>query len=239
MSSSIGNSQNTLTAELLLNKIMNGKLSTESGKTITMGTRAQSSELNQAAIEPSITSANIKAKMTIAIEVQNFLTEAKDYLENLDKEMRSATVETANALKTEAAPHIRSLHLKSFDGQTIFTDDVPVRKIDIDIGLGDTISIGGIDLETVLDELINTKTGLKATVTDANLATFKKDVGKLTDDALDVINGAIATTSSQIRVMNGRTAILDDLASTYVDAAANQSIVGTGSASGLLNNVLN
>ena len=240
MSNSISGGSD-LAAELLLNKIMNGQIKTESGKTVTAGTRAKSSELNRQAIEPSIASANVKAGTAKALEIQTHLTEAKTYFENLDKALAGATLDTAKSLAKDAQTYIANLALREVDGVAVFNAG---STTDVSLGVGtESLALGGIALDTafaVADTgLTASLAGILAATDDTTLATAVGKARTGLDDAIDVSNAGLGLTGMQVSTLEGRSVILDDIAATYTDAATKQSIVATGGASGLLNNVLN
>lgn len=246
--SSISGGGNSLAAELLLNKIMNGQVKTESGKTVTAGSRAKASELNRQAVAPSIASANVKAGVASAVQIQTLLTEAKTYFENLDKALADPTAVSANKLAADAIKFMDSFLAQEVDGVKVFADatgggTTPIdTEIDIDLGFGDTLTVGGIDYGT--DYVVAT-TGLSATLTDlktatdANLDATVLAVRTGLEAAIKTANSNLGLTGMQVQTLEGRSAVLDDLSATFTDAASQQFVVGTGGAENLLGNVLN
>jgi hypothetical protein len=239
MSNRVGG--NDLAAELLLNKIMNGQVKTESGKTVTAGSRAKASELNRQAVAPSIASANVKAGIASAVQIQTHLTEGKAYLENLDKALADTTQVSAKKLATDAKKYMGNFLNLEVDGIKVFEDTA--NTIDVSLGFGDTLTLGDIDFDSVhAAALVTSLDALIATTpatTEADLATAVKNVRDDLEAAIATANSNLGLTGMQVQTLEGRSAVLDDLSATFTDAASQQFVVGTGGAEDLLGNVLN
>lgn len=248
-------SGNSLAAELLLNKIMNGQVQTESGKTVTAGSRMKASELNRQAVGPSIASANVKAGVATAVEIQTRLTEAKAYLENLDKALADTTMEAGKKVAADAVKFMNNFATTKIDSVTVFgappvagppaTGDP--NTIDISLGLGgdtDVLTLGGIDFSEYVQAgaTTNAAVNLKSLADAGTQEAFDTALALVLTDletGIAKANSNIGLTGMQIQTLEGRSAILDDLSATFTDAAAQQFVVGTGGANDLLNNVLN
>jgi len=245
MSNAIGGNNN-LAAELLLNKIMNGQVQTESGKTVTAGSRSKSSELNRQAIAPSIASANVKAGVATAMEIQTRLTEGKTYLENLDKALADATPAAASKLAKDAMEFMNAFATATIEGKLVFRgSELTANQVSVSLGLGtDTLAIGGIDFSAYITA--GTTSNLLKDLGDATAATTDAELKILVDLVRDALAASIETANSnlgvtgmQVQTLEGRSAILDDVSATYTDAASQQFVVETGGSTNLLNNVLN
>lgn len=231
MSNTIG--KTNLSSELLLNKIMNGSVQTESGKTVTMGSRVASSKLNLSAVAPSISSANVKTGSAQATVMQGRLSEMKDYLENLQNEVKTATLETAKSLGADATTYVNKVATTKVDGVLVFG----TGKITVDMGFEESLELGAEEAGKAMTAL-GTAIGAAAPDDETKLAKWKTDQTKAIDTALKAIYDEMGASTSQIRVLDSRSAILDNIAETYVDAASNQGIVASGGANNLLNSVL-
>jgi len=241
MSNAIGG--NNLAAELLLNKIMNGQVQTESGKTVTAGSRMKASELNRQAVAPSIASANVKAGVASAVQIQTLLTEGKNYWENLDKALADTTLISAQKLAKDAIKFMDTFVASEVEGKTVFGISAAAgdTTVEIQLGFGDTLGLGGIDFETDyagttgLKKLLDDLVAADDTAFDAALLAVRAAL----DTDIAKANSNLGLTGMQIQTLEGRSAVLDDLSATFTDAAAQQFVVGTGGANDLLNNVLN
>ncbi len=216
------NSTSSMASELLLNKIMNGQIQTDSGKTITAGTRAASSALSRSALTPALDSATVAQGVAYANDYQSRLTEAIDYLTNLDKTLAGATDAEATALQANAVTFLGTIQASKINGVTAFA--ATPTALNAQLGDGATMAIGG-----KAGALINTYAGLTGTASELR-------TGITT--ALTGLNSELSSVSLQIQTLQGRSDLLDDVAATYSDAAANQYIVDTDSTQSLLENVL-
>ncbi len=222
MSSISSTGSSTMATELLLNKIMNGQVDTGTGKTVTAGSRAAAAELSRDAMTPALESANVKKSEAYAVEYQNDVTEIVNYLNNLNQALAGADDTMGAQLSLEAKAFLGTYATKTIGGGTPFTDDTAA----LDIGNGQTLVIGNNttanDALTAFDTEVTTTAALQAYV----------------DTALSAFNSELARTGLQVETIRGRSALLDDVAATYSDAAANQYVVDTSGVNDLLNNIL-
>ncbi len=214
------NSTSSMASELLLNKIMNGQVQTENGKTVTAGLRANSAELSREATKFGLEGAAVRESEATVTEYQNNLTEMVDYLTNLDKKLTNADEATTTALMTDATAYIDKFVARTVDGAAVFGG----AALDLSIGNGETMAIGGI-ADTVL-------TGAYAETTDS--AAAQADV----QTALNTYMAELTASSQQVQTVAGRSALFDDLANTYSNAASQQYTTGDSGVSDLLNNIL-
>lgn len=236
MSNSISGSG--LSAELLLNKIMNGQVRTESGNTVTIGSRARASELNREALDPSISSANVKAYVGYATAIQSNLSELKGYLENYGKALAGATLTSSVSLSKNATAHITAVGTTNIDGTPVFGGATAATNgITVDIGLGGSLVLGNYAIATDLTDLQAAITALEAGVA-ADYETLADDVQTELDAALEIVNSHVGVAGMHATTLQNRSDVLDDMAIAYSDAASQQFVVGTGGAGDLLGNVL-
>ncbi len=232
------NGVNNLAAELLLNKIMNGQLDPGTGKTVTSGTRSMSSELRRDAVGPSVASAAVKKSVSTAQEIQTRLTEASDYFQALDKNVAGANALSAKRLAEDAQAFITQLNATKVDGKSVFGTET----IDANLGTsGDVLKLGNTGLSAAMsgaDAGLSGLAALSGGSTDAEIQTAIDAARTAFDPIIDLANAQIGVGAMQISTLEGRSSVLDTIAGDFAEAANNQFVTNTGSATNLLNNVV-
>ncbi len=223
--STISSTTSSMASELLLNKIMNGQLETDSGKTVTAGTRSSAAALSNEALTPALESAEVKKGEAYATEFQSHVTEAVNYLTNLQAAVSGAANDTAAAaLLTGAKTFLATIQGTTINGVTPLAAASPTA-LTASLGNGQTLTIGG----TAATDL--------ATFT-SSAATTKATILTAIQTAITELNESVATTGLQVQTLRGRSALYDDIAATYSDAASQQYITDVSDSTDLLENVL-
>ena len=232
------NGVNNLAAELLLNKIMNGQLDPGTGKTVTSGTRSMSSELRRDAVGPSVASAAVKKSVSTAQEIQTRLTEASDYFQSLDKSLAGSTPASAKRLISDAEAYMTSLSALTVDGSAVFGTGTIVASLGTP---GESLTLGNTGLAAAMATATTELGDLKAltgTETDAVIQTAVDKARAGLAPLIDLANAQIGVGAMQIGTLEGRSSVLDTIAGDFAEAANNQFVTNTGSATNLLNNVV-
>ncbi len=228
MSNIVDSTSSGLAAELLLNKVMNGQVKSESGKTITAGLRVASNELNRDALASSIDAAEVRKGEATAIEYQNAVTEMSKFLNNAKASLVGADSTTSDRIMSETVAYLTKMQAKTIgtaaDGTTptaVFA--ATAAPAVVSLGGSETYNIGG---NADLIASIAAFTAASGS-TDANLTTLLGDV-----------SAELAATGLQVNLIDGRSALLEDVASTYAEVAGEQYAVGADTTGDLLNNIL-
>ncbi len=215
-------SSSTMASELLLNKIMNGQVKTD--KTVTAGLRSNSASLSREALTPALESAEVKESEAYAVQFQSTLTEAVNYLNNLHKSLAGADATTALKMMEDAEAFITTIQDTAINGATPFDSTTATT---LNIGNDATIALSTTPSAT-----------LASFITAAGTATDAKTAQGAITTALDALNPELARTGLQVQTIQGRSALLDDIAATFSDASSQQYAVNTSDVTNLLNNVI-
>ncbi len=228
MSNTIDPNASGLAAELLLNKVMNGQLRSESGTTITAGLRSSANELNREALASSLDAAEVKKGQVVATEYQDAVTELHTYLNNAKASLVGADATTEARILAETNAYLTGMEEKTIgftdaDATTAAAVFDGTNSALVSLGGGETFKIGG---NSTLNTAIAAFTAASGS-TSANL-----------DTLLSNVNAELAATGLQVNLIEGRSALLEDVASTYADVAGEQYAIGANTTNDLLNNIL-
>ena len=207
-------------SELLLNRIMNGQMKTDTGKTVTAGTRSTAATLDATALSLGVTAAAVGSAKTIAQGTQSALTEVVSQLKSLRDALTSPGADAATlggAYKTS----LDKLLATTVDGNAVL--GATGQDVKLGSGTAEKISIGGVNLAN--------KTDFKALYTV--LETAPTDT--LVDKAITEVNTLIGLEGAKYSLLSNRVDMLNDLTTTYQTASDDQAVSTGGSASSLLN----
>ena len=127
-------------SELLLNRIMNGQMKTDTGKTVTAGTRSTAAKLDATALSLGVSAAAVGSAKTIAQGTQSALTEVVAQLKSLRDQLASPTADKSTIAGTYAA------NLTALLGTTV--DDTVVlgatgKNVKLGTSNGEIMTVGG------------------------------------------------------------------------------------------------
>ena len=216
-------------AELLLNRIMNGQMQPESGRTVTAANRALASSFDQTAAGYGVLAENVAFGKTIVQGTQNALTELVNQVKSLGKLCSAAD----SALQAQTL----ALDIK----QNI--DDILATKVfgtDVLGNNGKTIAIGEASSETmdVGQANVNAQGSAFNTLYTSLSSLTPSSVEPLCSAAVDELYGAIAKQGAQYAVLSNRYDLLNDLASTYHKASDDEAKQQSASQTTLLDVVM-
>lgn len=224
---------NDFASELVLNRIMNGQIKSDTGKTVTAAGRVMASRLDATAFANSVAAANVSNGLTIAQSAQNAMTELAAKVKKLQE--LGATAKTNDEVQAYAAgmkTEIEALLDTQADGAEVIGGKAGDKALQtVDLGLGSGPVNVGVQVN---------KSGTKFNDLYAVLSTgaTQANIDGLCSDAIDELYAAIATVGSQYDTMNNRYQMLNDLNETYHAASDMQAVTAGGSASSLLSRIL-
>jgi len=216
-------------AELLLNRIMNGQLASETGKTVTAANRALASTFDQTAQSYGVIAENVANGMTIVEGTQNALTELVDQVKSLSELCSSSENDSqAQSLALGIKDNIDAILASVVQGTTVLGDQG--RTLTIGEGGSETLDVGKAAINASGTAFNTLYTGLSSITPSSAQA--------LCSDALDELYGAIAKQGAQYSILSNRYDLLNDLASTYHKASDDEAKQNTTSTDTLLSVVL-
>lgn len=251
-------------SELMLNKMMNGQVASSNGNTITAGLRSQASALYRDSIEPSIASANVSAAIPDVTETQSAITEAKVYIENLYDNIITGDYSTVASTISEGVAWLGNF-LDTYSKEEDADSATTGATTTVDIGLGSTYDVGGINLSSIaalysqlstindeydaenlsdgynaLEEFRALEKGLTSYTAYDGTDTSISDATATSyfNNAIDEAIDGMTVTSMQIQTLQNRSLMLEEVASTYSTAGDSQILTGAGSTSGLLSSII-
>lgn len=205
---------NDFEAELLLNKIMNGQVRVDNGRTVSAANRAKSTSLDIQGIEAATKAGDVAAHVPALIEQQSILTNILNVATQLKKEL------AANPATT-----ITGVLLGKLADLVTMSTDAKLGSQNLDIGLTLTGSgtppadgFATTDHAAVLGTAITTEALL-----DAHIA---------------LLGDALAASAADIKIVNNASSLLKDLADSYTQAGSRQTSVSGFGSTGLLNSIL-
>lgn len=210
----------------IITKIMNNRVTTNTGKTITVGGLFNSSELELAAQEYNVQAENIKKSSVLADGTFNTLTEvihvAKQVADvNAVTNDSKTFIKLGNEFKTE----LTNLLETTVDGKKILAE---TTKIDLGIGSG------SIEVGINLADDLHYKIIEEATNTMAIDGQAYGDQKQL-DSAVDGLFSTAAAASAKASFLDNRYHTLNDLAANTKIAAKKQLVQVGGSPTSLFN----
>lgn len=224
---------NDFASELVLNRIMNGQIKSDTGKTVTAAGRVMASRLDATAFANSVAAANVSNGLTIAQSAQNAMTELAAKVKKLQE--LGATAKTdgeVQAYATGMQAEIDALLDTQADGAAVIggkAGDQDLQTVDLGLGSG-TIGVGV--------QVNKSGTKFNALYTKLSTGATQANIDGLCSAAIDELYAAIATVGSQYDTMNNRYQMLNDLNETYHAASDMQAVTAGGSASSLLSRIL-
>ncbi len=243
MAGSVSASTSSLAAELLLNKIMNGQVQTDTGQSVTAAGRAVSNRLSATAYELRTAEKNmvygegfVTAAQGEVSNLKDMLTNARANLEDVinNNAANSTDFDTAGAAAKEVlAEYKAAMTAAAYNGIKLFTS---ATAQSLNAGNGLTINVLGDKLTGV--------TALRtanANVGALGLVTNKTTAGT----ALTAVENAIAALESyeakygaDIKALQNRQLLLADQGASLDATAAAQSVASMSGASNLLSAML-
>lgn len=210
-------------SELLLNRIMNGQVKTQSGKTVTAGTRSAAARLDTAALAMGVTSAGVAEGKIIAQGTQNALTEVLSQLKSLSDILSDPNVDKT-AISSVFDNNLDTLLATEIEGIAVLADTG--KSITLDAA-GNTLTVGNADLANATAfKALRTALGTSSPTT------------QLVEDAIKEVSQMISTQGTTYSLLANRVTMLDDLIGTYKEASTDQGISRGGSASDLLQAII-
>lgn len=224
---------NDFAAELLLNRIMNGQLKADSGKTVTAGSRALAARLDTTAQSYGSLSSNVAAAQTLVQGAQDAVTEMISQLKYYTSAISNMDVADAKALWTDINTNLTALLATVIDdgsGAPLAVLGSTGKAVSLGLGTAETTTVGGLDVAS--------GTAYSALTSGVSGATATSDIQSLCDDAIDELYGVVTRCGAQANLLANRYDMLNDLATTYHTASDEQATSTGGSASSLLNALL-
>ena len=208
-------------SELLLNRIMNGQMKTDTGKTVTAGTRSTAAKLDATALSLGVSAAAVGSAKTIAQGTQSALTEVVAQLKSLRDQLASPTADKSTIAGTYTA-NLTALLGTTVDGVAVLGN--AGKAVDLGAGSG-TFTVGKVNLANQTNYgLLQTALGTPATLTTT-----------LVDNAIKEVNTLLSVEGGKYSLLANRVDMLNDLTTTYQTASDDQAVSTGGSASSLLN----
>ncbi|MBE6440883.1 MAG: hypothetical protein E7022_00920 [Desulfovibrio desulfuricans] len=230
---------NDFASELVLNRIMNGQIKSDTGKTVTAAGRVMASRLDATAFANSVTAANVSSGLTFAQGAQDALTELVSKVKKL-QELASGAVsdEEARAYSTSLKTDIDAILNTKIDGKSVLGTAAGGGTLpSVNLGLGSSSLNVGIDVNASGTKF-NALYALLGQTGFTRAVATPGDAADAITDAINELNAAIATVGSQYDTMNNRYQMLNDLNETYHAASDMQAVTAGGSASSLLSRIL-
>lgn len=227
---------NDFASELVLNRIMNGQIKSDTGKTVTAAGRVMASRLDATAFANSVAAANVSNGLTIAQSAQNAMTELAAKVKKLQELGATAkTDDEVQAYATGMKAEIDALLDTQADGAAVIGGKAGDQDLQtVDLGLGS----GPINVGVQVNKGGTNGTKFNALYAVLTTGATQADIDGLCSAAIDELYAAIATVGSQYDTMNNRYQMLNDLNETYHAASDMQAVTAGGSASSLLSRIL-
>lgn len=220
-------------SELVLNRIMNGQLKSDTGKTVTAGGRATASRLNATAHANAVAASNVAAGLTLATGAQNALTELVKKVETLRKDAAAAKDDDeAKAIAATIRNDIDAILQTQIDATFVLggkDGDKDLGTVSLGLDSGNATVGVKVNEGTTKFKVLYGKLG-SFTIEDATSETMTNAINELYQD--------IALAGSQYETLNDRYEMINDLNTTYKTASDNQAITEGGSASSLLSQII-
>ncbi|MCR5815064.1 MAG: hypothetical protein K6G15_11325 [Desulfovibrio sp.] len=214
-------------SELLLNRIMNGQMVPDSGKTVTAANRALATNCDATGASYGVIAANTAAGMTIVQGTQDALTELVNQVKTLG-EICSAceTNSEAQRVAQQVKNTIDEILAANVNGVTVLGN----TGTDVTIGESEKLTVGKANVNrsgSAFDALYSSL----SSITPGNAR-------NLCDAAAEELYGAIATQGAQYNILSNRYDMLNDLVGTYHQASDEAAKQARASAETLLSVVL-
>lgn len=232
--SSLTPASSDISAELLLNKLMNNQVKSSTGKTVTAAGRAMSSKLNSMGYEVGSAAGVVASGQGYVIAAQDQVTSMLTKLQEMQKLFAGTATNfsTAGASAGVIWKELATMEKAKLDGITLLKGGT--GKV-LDAGMGNKISILTKAVGTGLGKL----SALKAYASTGGFTAGNKDAALTAiDEAIAQLTGYVADYGSSYNLLRDRVTVLNDLGKTFVDSAAEQTLTGGGGTSALLANVL-
>lgn len=242
MAGSVSASTSSLAAELLLNKIMNGQVQTDTGQSITAAGRAVSNRLSSTAYELRTAEKNMVYGEGFVSAAQGEVSNLRDMLTNMKKNLydvvnnqasASGDFKNAGVKLTEAfALYSAALSGARYNDTKLLSS---ATKLDLNAGNGLKISVLGDNLAAKATLMGDLKGALVNKVT--NKATASTALSKI-DLAIATLEGYEAKYGADIKALQNRQLLLADQGASLDTTAAAQSVASLSGASNLLSAML-
>lgn len=225
-------------SELVLNRIMNGQLKSDTGKTVTAGGRATAAKFDATAHANAVVATNVSKGMTLAQGAVDAMTELAAKVKKLQELAGTASDDDeAKAYATDIKDHIDKILATKVDGVTVLGNATAnpndLGVVNLGLGSGTLTLYHDINAnDTAFNKLyvaLDTFKVANATPNDTN--------DKCTA-ALEYLYQQIALAGSQAETLNNRYEMVNDLNTTYKTASDMQAVTGGGSASSLLSQII-
>lgn len=229
-------------SQLLLNKIANGQLRSESGKTITMAGIANAARLDANAKALGSVAANVATGVVLAEGAQGLMTEIRAQVQKLGELAQSGATSgvsnVSNYVNMTLQPVVNSINTllqSQVDGvQVLGAGAGTTRNIVVDTN-GNSVTVGGLDLNTSGTKLNTALTSLSSITDSSGLTTLASTAA----DAVDELSGRIQTQGAQTSFLKNRADSLNDMIASHTKASLRQVVTAGGSASSLLHQLGN
>ncbi len=230
-------------SELVLNRIMNGQLKSDTGKTITAGGRATAAKFDATAHANAVVATNVSKGVTLAQGAVDAMTELAAKVKKLQELAGTASDDDeAQAYATSIKNDINNILNTTVDGIAVLGGSEKT----VDLGLGS----GSLTLKYELKPTSTTDSSnafkalynALANFTVANATPGATDTEgnslDLCSPALEYLYQQIALAGSQVETLSNRYEMVNDLNTTYKTATDMQAVTGGGSASSLLSQII-
>ncbi|MBQ9407182.1 MAG: hypothetical protein IJU37_10675 [Desulfovibrio sp.] len=216
-------------ADLLLNKIMNGQYRTNNGNTITMGGRINAAHLDVASRVNNADAANAAKAVTIVDGVQNALTEVLAVAKNAYEAAKTINDTTAmSRIGTEFSNELSKLLDTKLDGIQVLKSQTAIN-----LGAGSGSISAGIDLSSE-----GAYVSLTKAVSSMAAGTTGNAGYSVIETAINDLLGLVSVAGAQASLLNNRYDMLNDLSQSYHTASDHQVVTQGGNSTSLLNALL-
>ena len=226
-------------SELVLNRIMNGQVETNGGKTINTATRNMATRHDATALSCDVLAANVAADKTIVETTQDALTEIIYQIEKVREASLAVDVDI-DAFGHALQDNFDSLLATEVQGVKVFQGRGETATIgNPAVNLFETLDVGDLDLRSTSTspKFADFYTGIASGGSLITQAGSRDQVAQLCDDAIQELKGYIVRKGAQINILNNRYDMYNDLAATYHDASDGEAM-NMGGSTGILNAAL-
>lgn len=235
-------SQSSFASELLLNKLMNGQVQSSTGKTVTAAGRALSYAMSGKAYEYNVAEANMINGAGMVSAAQAEVTNVKDQLDKLKKDM--VTLQNTSGAKATEIKALGATAKTVLDAIGSSLSKAKYNNMSLFDGAGQTLKAGDNSTIKVLGQTVSLTVGklkvLSTLVGSAKLTNLAKLSSSITavDDAINEMLQYMSNYSYSLKEVQNRALILAEKGESLNAAASGQAITGVSGANGLLDNIL-
>lgn len=221
-------------SELVLNRIMNGQLKSDTGKTVTAGGRATAAKFDAAAHANAVVATNVSKGLTFAQGAVGAMSELAAKVKKLQELAGSASSPSDAAAYALALKDDIDIILQTKeDGKDVLGE----TGISVDLGLGTGTGTEGKKMALVYN-IDADGTAFNDLHKELDADFTAEQANTLCSAALEYLYQQIALAGSQVETLNNRYEMVNDLNTTYKTATDMQAVTGGGSASSLLSQII-